>query len=67
MNDDDLDALLGAPLPEPALGLFTVEMMERIAQEQARPARIFAWIMVGILFVIALAILGRHFASGARL
>ncbi|HWD27168.1 MAG TPA: hypothetical protein VG387_08385 [Rhizomicrobium sp.] len=55
MKDDALDALLAAPLPEPALGLFTAELMERIAQEQARPARIFAWIMVGILFVIVAA------------
>jgi hypothetical protein len=55
MTDDALDALLAAPLPEPALGLFTVALMERIAQDAARPARIFAWIMVGVLFVIVAA------------
>ena len=55
MTDDALDALLAEPLPAPALGLFTVELMERIAAQQARPARIFAWIMVGVLFVIVAA------------
>ena len=55
ITDDTIDALLAEPLPEPALGLFSVELMERIAAEQARPARIFAWIMVGVLFAIVAA------------
>jgi hypothetical protein len=54
-TDDDLDALLNAPLPEPALDLFSVALMERIAADAARPARIFAWIMAGVLFAIVAA------------
>ena len=55
MNDDDLDALLSTPLPERDAGAFTVELMERIAHQQARPARILSWITVAILTVIVAA------------
>ena len=55
MNDDDLDALLCTPLPEQDAGAFTVLLMEKIARDQARPARILSWITVGILTVIVAA------------
>ena len=52
MNDDDLDALLCTPLPERDAGESTVLLMEKIAHDQARPARILSWITVGILTLI---------------
>ncbi|MEI9993535.1 MAG: hypothetical protein WDM91_02985 [Rhizomicrobium sp.] len=52
MTDSELDALLAAPLPERDAGSFSVVLMERIAHDQARPARILAWITVGILFAL---------------
>ena len=55
MNDTDLDALLSTPLPERDAGEFTVLLMEKIAHDQARPARILSWITVGILTVIITA------------
>jgi hypothetical protein len=55
MNDTDLDALLSTPLPEQDAGAFTVLLMEKIAHDQARPARILSWITVGILTVIVAA------------
>lgn len=55
MNDTDLDTLLSAPLPERDAGAFTVLLMEKIAHDQARPARILSWITVGILTVIVTA------------
>jgi hypothetical protein len=50
MTDEDLDALLAAPLPELETTAFSVALVEAIAQRQARPARILSWIMVGLLF-----------------
>ena len=55
MNDTDLDALLSTPLPERDAGEFTVLLMEKIAHDQARPARILSGITVGILTVIVAA------------
>ena len=55
MNDTDLDALLSTPLPERDAGEFTVLLMEKIAHDKARPARILSWITVGILTVIVAA------------
>ena len=55
MNDTDLDALLSTPLPERDAGEFTVLLMEKIAHDQARPARILSWITVAILTVIVAA------------
>jgi hypothetical protein len=55
MNDAELDALLSEPLPELDAGAFSVLLMERIAREQARPARILSWLTVGVLFVVVAA------------
>ena len=55
MNDTDLDVLLSTPLPERDAGGFSVLLMEKIARDQARPARILSWITVGILTVIVAA------------
>lgn len=55
MTDEDLDALLGAPLPELDTTAFSVALMESIARRRARPARILAWVMVGLLFVAVAA------------
>ena len=55
MNDSELDALLREPLPERDAGDFSVALMERIAHRQARPARIAAWIMAGVLTVVIAA------------
>jgi len=55
MNDSELDALLAVPLPERDAGPFSVALMERIAHDAARPARIAAWIMAGILTVVIAA------------
>ena len=55
MNDHDLDAMLSEPLPERDAGAFSVALMERIAHHQARPARIVAWIMAGVLTVVIAA------------
>ena len=55
MNDTELDALLGTPLPERDAADFSIALMERIAHDAARPARIASWIMVGVLFVIVTA------------
>jgi hypothetical protein len=65
MNDTDLDALLSAPLPERDAGEFTVLLMERIAHDQARPARILSWITVGLLTVMVAAacVLGARMMS----
>lgn len=52
MNDSELDALLATPLPERDAADFSVALMEQIARDQARPARILSWISVGILFVV---------------
>jgi hypothetical protein len=71
MNDTNLDALLSTPLPERDAGEFSVLLMERIARDQARPARILSWISVGVLTVIiaAAALYGAqimgHSAPGA--
>ncbi len=55
MNDHDLDALLSEPLPERDAGAFSVALMERIAHDTARPARIAAWIMAGVLTLVIAA------------
>lgn len=55
MTDHDLDALLAAPLPERDAGAFSVQLMERIAHDAARPARILSWITVGLLFLAVAA------------
>jgi hypothetical protein len=72
MNDTELDALLAAPLPELDAGDFSVQLMERIARDQARPSRILSWIMVGVLALVITAaclfgglIAGRAPAAGA--
>lgn len=55
MNDSELDALLNEPLPERDAGVFSVALMERIAHDAARPARIAAWAMAALLTVIVAA------------
>ena len=55
MNDLELDGLLSVPLPERDAGEFSVTLMEHIAHEQARPARILSWVMVGVLAVLVAA------------
>lgn len=55
MTEQELDALLSQALPERDGGEFSVVLMERIAQAQARPARILSWISVGILGVVVAA------------
>ena len=55
MDDQHLDVLLAAPLPERDAGAFSVALMERIAHDAARPARIAAWVMAGLLTVIVAA------------
>jgi len=55
MNDTELDALLATPLPERDAGEFSVLLMERIAQHEARPARILAWITSGVMLVVIAA------------
>jgi hypothetical protein len=55
MNDMELDALLAAPLPERDAGEFSVLLMEKIAQHEARPARILAWITSGVMLVVIAA------------
>ncbi|HUO89694.1 MAG TPA: hypothetical protein VMU08_11000 [Rhizomicrobium sp.] len=69
MNDAELDALLSEPLPELDAGGFSVQLMERIARDQARPARILSWIMVGVLSVVVAAacVFGGLIASRAAL
>lgn len=57
MNDSDLDVLLAAPLPERDVGAFSVALMERIAREEARPARLAAWAMAALLTVVVAAAL----------
>ncbi|MEJ1969626.1 MAG: hypothetical protein WDN03_13480 [Rhizomicrobium sp.] len=64
MTDTDLDALLAAPLPERDAGAFSVLLLERIAHDQARPARILSWVTVGILAVVIAA--AAVFGAGAR-
>ena len=49
MNDMELDALLNAPLPERDAGEFSVLVMERITEHEARPARILSWISAGVI------------------
>jgi hypothetical protein len=55
VNDSELDALLSEPLPELDAGAFSVLLMERIARDQARPARILSWLTAGILAVVVAA------------
>ena len=55
MNDQELDALLATPLPERDVGEFSVLLMEKIAQHEARPARILAWITSGVMLVVIAA------------
>jgi hypothetical protein len=55
MNDTELDALLSTPLPERDAAEFSVTLMEQIAHDAARPARIASWIMVGVLFALIAA------------
>jgi len=55
MNDAELDAMLSQPLPERDAGDFSVALMEAIARDRARPARILSWIMVGMLAAIIAA------------
>ena len=55
MNNNELDTLLAQPLPERDAGAFSVALMERIAHHQARPARIAAWIMAGLLTIVITA------------
>jgi hypothetical protein len=58
ITDTEFDTLLAAPLPEADAGAFSVELMERIAEHEARPARIAAWIMAGLFaLVTAIALL----------
>jgi crotonobetainyl-CoA:carnitine CoA-transferase CaiB-like acyl-CoA transferase len=52
MTDAELDALLAAPLPDLDTTAFSVGLMEAIAREEARPARILAWITAGLLGVV---------------
>ncbi len=72
MNDAQLDALLSRPLPELDTTHFSVAVMEAIARDAARPARVLGWIMVGVLaVVVALAcvfgatLAGRDAMAGA--
>ena len=55
MNDQELDALLAQPLPERDAGEFSVALMERIAEHEARPARIFAWATSALMLVVIAA------------
>ena len=55
MTDAELDALLGEPLPDHDAGAFSVALMEAIARDRARPARIASWIMVGLLAAVIAA------------
>lgn len=55
MNDQELDALLAQPLPERDAGEFSVALMERIAEHEARPARIFAWVTSALMLVVIAA------------
>jgi hypothetical protein len=55
VNDTELDTLLSAPLPELDAGAFSVLLMERIARDQARPARILSWLTAGVLAVVIAA------------
>ncbi len=55
MTEQELDTLLCAPLPERDAAEFSVGLMERIAQHEARPARILSWVMVGVLAVLIAA------------
>ncbi len=55
MTDAELDALLGEPLPERDAGAFSVALMEAVARDRARPARIASWIMVGLLAAVIAA------------
>ncbi|HTP75713.1 MAG TPA: hypothetical protein VMJ73_01935 [Rhizomicrobium sp.] len=55
MNDAELDALLAQPLPDMDAADFSVALMERIAQHEARPARILSWISAGLMVVLIFA------------
>lgn len=55
MNDTELDALLSEPLPERDAAEFSVALMERITQHEARPARILSWISAGVLLLVVAA------------
>ena len=55
MNDQELDALLAQPLPERDAGEFSVALMERITQHEARPARILAWATSAVMLVVIAA------------
>lgn len=63
MTDEDLDALLAAPLPDLDTTAFSVALMESIVQRQARPARVLAWFTAGLLTV--LFAMGCLFAAAA--
>ncbi len=52
MNDTDLDALLLRPLPERDAAAFSVALMEAVARDAARPARILSWITIAILTLV---------------
>ncbi|HEX4292833.1 MAG TPA: hypothetical protein VHZ29_01730 [Rhizomicrobium sp.] len=52
MNDAALDALLLQPLPERDAAEFSVALMEAVARDAARPARILSWIMIAILTLV---------------
>lgn len=55
MTDAELDALLGAPLPERDTTEFSVALMEAVARDRSRLARILSWIMVGVLAALIAA------------
>jgi len=52
MNDQELDTLLSRPLPELDAGEFSILLMEQIARDQARPARILAWATTALLALV---------------
>jgi len=55
MTDAELDAMLTEPLPALDTTAFSVALMEAVARDAARPARILAWLCVGVLTVILAA------------
>ena len=69
MNDQELDALLAQPLPERDAGEFSVALMERITQHEARPARILAWATSAVMLVVIAAscVFGASFIGRANI
>ena len=67
MTDQDLDTLLNRPLPEMDAAEFSVLLMEKIARDQARPARILAWVTTALLALVigAACLFGAAFAGRA--